>query len=221
MGVQQRMPSAAPPPASEPPPPFPSPARENEGPSYNQRREGTDPVRTRTVRSTPQMTRQPRAGMRGDRDQVTDEDSSGDDFAAATVVVHKKDLERLKNQQPEAPFRLPPPGAGIGPDRGSIPGAPWARGNRVDIKVRPAIADEFTIDSVHHDSRDEGDESNDDEGETYRDAGGLQSLAASLGLSPGDPRLEALRRGREPHAQLDADRGSDDDGAPTSSRRKR
>lgn len=227
MGVQRRAPSVAPPPASEPPPPFTSPSRENEAPNYNNRREGTDPVRTRTVRSTPQMSRQQRAAaLRGGREPVSDDDSSGDDFKVETVVVNKKDLEKLKNQHPEAPFRLPPPGGGQGPDRGSIPGAPWARGNRVDITVRPAIADEFTIDAVHHDARPavdefaDDEESNDDEGETYRDAGGLPSLAAALGLLPGDPRLEALRRGREPASSFDADRRSDDD-VPTSSRRKR
>ena len=224
MGLQQRAPSVAPPPASEPPPPFSSAPRENEAPNYNNRREGTDPVRTRMVRSTPQMTRQQRAAaLRGGEQMVTDEDSSGDDFKVETVVVHKKDLEKLKNQHPEAPFRLPPPGAGVGPDRGSIPGAPWARGNRIDIKVRPAIADEFTIDAVHHDARAgaHDEESNDDEGETYRDAGGLPSLAAALGLSPSDPRLEALRRRRELESVIDRDRQASDDDVPTSSRRKR
>ncbi|MBL8744417.1 MAG: hypothetical protein JNK04_25090 [Myxococcales bacterium] len=219
----------APPPASEPPPPFQSPAATpNDAPNYNNRREGTDPVRTRMVRSTPQMTRQQRAAAsRGEQDLVSDDESSSDDFKVETVVVHKKDLDKLKNQHPEAPFRLPPPGAGIGPDRGSIPGAPWARGNRVDIKVRPAIADELTMDAVHHDSRDEGDgESSDDEGETYRDAGGLPSLAAALGLSPGDPRLQSLQRGRDPNAGFDIDRRAldrraNEDDVPTSSRRKR
>jgi len=147
------------------------------------------------VRSTPQMSRTGRTG-RAAREPMISEESSGEDFGVQTVVVHKKDLEKLK--RPEAPFRLPPPGASIGPDRGSIPGAPWAKGNRVDVKVRPAIADEFTIDAVQHEQHDEiDDENSDDEGVTYRDAGGLPSLAQALGLAPGDPRLEALRRGRD------------------------
>ncbi|MFO0555966.1 MAG: hypothetical protein U0271_46740 [Polyangiaceae bacterium] len=52
------------------------------------------------------------------------DDASQDDFATATVVVHKKDVESLR--QPEAPFRLAPAGQRGGPDRGRIPGAPWA-----------------------------------------------------------------------------------------------
>jgi hypothetical protein len=37
------------------------------------------------------------------------------------------------------------------------------------------------------------------EDETYPDAGGLPSLAAALGLSPDDPRIQALRpRAEEP-----------------------
>ena len=187
-----RSPSVAPPPASEPPPPFRSP--NSERPPFS-RQEVADPVRTRMVRSTPQMSRTGRTG-RAAREPMISEESSGEDFGVQTVVVHKKDLEKLK--RPEAPFRLPPPGASIGPDRGSIPGAPWAKGNRVDVKVRPAIADEFTIDAVQHEQHDEiDDENSDDEGVTYRDAGGLPSLAQALGLAPGDPRLEALRRGRD------------------------
>lgn len=52
------------------------------------------------------------------------DDASQDDFATATVVVHKRDVESLR--QPEAPFRLAPAGQRGGPDRGRIPGAPWA-----------------------------------------------------------------------------------------------
>ncbi len=77
MGLQQRAT-----PASEPPPPFVSPnAPQNEAPNYNNRREGTDPVRTRMVRSTPQMPRQ--RGVERSREPepiVSDEDSSSDDF---------------------------------------------------------------------------------------------------------------------------------------------
>ncbi len=55
--------------------------------------------------------------------------------------------------------------------------------------------DEFTLDAVH-DHRDEGDDDEVD-GETYRDAGDVASLAAALGLAPNDPRLEKIRALRE------------------------
>lgn len=122
-----------------------------------------------------------------------DTEDSSDDFRVETVVVHKKDVEAMMRS--EAPFRLAPPGQRVGPERGSIPGAPWARGAASPTSVREPMFDEFTLDAVH-DHRDEGDDDEVD-GETYRDAGDVASLAAALGLAPNDPRLEKIRALRE------------------------
>jgi hypothetical protein len=57
--------------------------------------------------------------------------------------------------------------------------------------------DEFTAEAApHHAFRDEGDD------ETYRDGGGIASLAAALGLAADDPRVQKLRSSRpEPAPQ--------------------
>jgi len=134
------------------------------------------------------------------RETMSSEESSGEDFGAETMVVHKKDLEFLKN--PDAPFRLPPPGQRRDPGP-SIPGAPWARGasptsqspqeqaKAQQRRVHVPVMDEFTAEAAPQQSfREEGDD------ETYRDAGGVSSLAAALGLAPDDPRIQKLRSSR-------------------------
>jgi len=111
-----------------------------------------------------------------------DAEDSQDDFRVETVVVNKRDVEILMG--PEAPFRIAPAGQHV-PARGSIPGAPWARGARQQLQPQPQqpqpqqpqqrqapqppqppMHDEFTLDA-HHDDRDEGD--SDEDGETYAD----------------------------------------------------
>ena len=121
--------------------------------------------------------------------EPTPGEDPSDDFKVSTVVVHKRDVERLMGA--EAPFRIAPAGHRV-PERGSIPGAPWAKSRGPD-SVRPPVMDEFTVDA-HHDNLDEGDE---DDRETYQDKGGTSGLAAALGLSPNDPRVEKLRGIRE------------------------
>lgn len=114
------------------------------------------------------------------RRSIEAEESHDDDFKVETVVVSKRDVQMLMG--PEAPFRLTPAGQPPAP-RGSIPGAPWAQTQRGD--VRAPVADDYTVDA--HPA------AADDEGETYSDSGGTKAVAASLGLSSNDPRVERLR----------------------------
>lgn len=114
-------------------------------------------------------------------------------FNMETVVVSKKDLDALST--PEAPFRLPPPGHRAPEPARSIPGSPWARSTQAaPPSVRPAEPGESTSETNPGPRSTRAMED-----ETYPDAGGLPSLAAALGLSPDDPRIQALRpRAEEP-----------------------
>jgi hypothetical protein len=108
-------------------------------------------------------------------------------FNMETVVVTKKDLEALGAQ--EAPFKLTPPGHRAPEPARSIPGSPWARGSGAQSpSVRPAEPGETTSETGPG-----ARSARAVEDETYPDAGGLPSLAAALGLSPDDPRIQALR----------------------------
>lgn len=131
-------------------------------------------------------------GFASPQGDIGDEDSSGD-FRVETVVVSRKDLDALV--RPEAPFKIAPPGQAPGPDRGSIPGAPWARGPQQHAQRAAPVQDDFTMDAMY-DDRDEGDDDLDDGNVTHPDLGKLNSLASALGLSPDDPRIVALKEDR-------------------------
>lgn len=152
---------------------------------------------------------------------LDEEDSSGD-FRVETVVVSRKDLDALV--RPEAPFRIAPPGQGPGPDRGSIPGAPWARGQQQGGGRAAPVQDDFTMDAMY-DARDEGDDE-DGGNVTHPDLGKLSSLATALGLSPDDPRIQALKSSSGDRSRSagqgapPADDGDGDGGAPTKMRRR-
>jgi hypothetical protein len=107
-------------------------------------------------------------------------------FNMETVVVSRKDLDALST--PEAPFKLPPPGHRSPEAARSIPGSPWARSTQGPASVRPAEPGETTAETAPGARAARAVED-----ETYPDAGGLPSLAAALGLSPDDPRIQALR----------------------------
>jgi hypothetical protein len=118
-------------------------------------------------------------------------------FNMETVVVSKKDLDALS--VPEAPFKLPPPGHRAAEPARSIPGSPWARSNHEPPprSVRPVEPGETTMEAAEAPQARPAPRQVEDE--TYPDAGGLPSLAAALGLSPDDPRIQALRpRAEEP-----------------------
>lgn len=113
-------------------------------------------------------------------------------FNMETVVVSRKDLDALST--PEAPFKLPPPGHRSPEAARSIPGSPWGRSPQGPASVRPAAPGETTLETAPGAAPARAVED-----ETYPDAGGLPSLAAALGLSPDDPRIQALRpRAEEP-----------------------
>lgn len=90
---------------------------------------------SRTPTIQPESLRLPRAAPVPEIPEhpQSDEDSM-DDIKVETVVVSRKDVEALMN--PEAPFRLAPAGQRIA-ERGSIPGAPWARGRSPTLTPQP------------------------------------------------------------------------------------
>jgi len=103
---------------------------------------------------------------------------SSDDFSVHTAVISRRDAERLRT--PEAPFRIPPPGARTAPQpQPSIPGAPWARGTK---NAAPAATrDDYTADAI---------EQHGDEGATMDDAG--FEAATRVGRPAGRPEEGAV-----------------------------
>lgn len=93
------------------------------------------PAIKRTPTPQPESLRLPRAAPVPEIPEhpPSDEDSM-DDIKVETVVVSRKDVQALMN--PEAPFRLAPAGQRIA-ERGSIPGAPWARGRTPTLTPQP------------------------------------------------------------------------------------
>jgi hypothetical protein len=118
---------ASPPPSERPPPSFgPPPMREAREAMPSNR----PPARPASEAPPPlaAMAMPPMGMPRAPRELAPlDAEDSQDDFRVETVVVNKRDVEILMG--PEAPFRIAPAGQHNTP-RGSIPGAPWARGGR-------------------------------------------------------------------------------------------
>ena len=124
---------------------------------------------------------------------------SGDDFNLDTMVVSRKDLEALRT--PEAPFKIPPAGQRPPAPPRSIPGAPWQRSRSATNTPPPPMAEAAPPPSHRPPPQQPRHE---EDGETYPDTGGLPSLAAALGLSPNDPRIQALRPSAPPRPQSDS-----------------
>jgi hypothetical protein len=126
---------------------------------------------------------------------------SGDDFNLDTMVVSRKDLEALRT--PEAPFKIAPAGQRPPAPPRSIPGSPWqrSRSNAPPPNTPPPPMAEAAPPPSHRPPPQQP--RHDEDGETYPDTGGLPSLAAALGLSPNDPRIQALRPSAPPRPQTD------------------